>query len=510
MDAVRVALVALVAAILIAAPDALSAPAGSVLKTTVGYVLIAGLGHLAFRFAQRLQLFVFGGMLLVDGVFLAWSGYVTGAAESPLRFAMVLHVVAVALLASYRTGLKIALWHSLLLLVTFYAAEGGLLDASRAPGIGIGTPFQRLIEFAGLFWVVAIATSTFSAINERELRRRRYDTESLATMATMLEGATDTTAVATTIVDSVATTFDFESVVLIASADGCDPTVLASHGVEADLAGARFDPELSALARASFERTSVLVRGLDQDDDAWLDGALPGARNIVAVALVAEGHALGLLVAVHGRRLGARIARRVVSMVERFVSHGTLALRNAWLLEQIQQMARTDGLTGVANRAAFDEAIDAELGRAARQREDVSLLMIDIDHFKALNDSHGHQVGDQVLRVVGATLTGVCRDFDTAARYGGEEFALLLPATGRDDAITVAERVRGAIAAMPSEVDVTVSVGAATYPADAADAGGLIAAADGALYASKHNGRNRVTAASAMAPTPEGTAPELR
>ncbi len=494
MDAFRAAVVAIVTAIAIAAPASLAVPRMTLLYATGGYAALGLIARLLFGALPRAGRVVFGGMLLVDGAFLAWSGYVTGAAESPLRFAMVLHVVAVALLASYRTGVKIALWHSLLLVVAFYAQRDGLLDATAGAGIGIGTPFQRLIEFTALFWIVAIATSAFSAINERELRRRRYDTEALATMATKLESATQPDEVAETVVTAVAGTFDFERVLLIAS-DESGGRVLASHGPVEQAGRVYFDPDTSALAHACTDRTSVLVTSLDAEADAWLSSVIPGARNVIAVPLTAEGQSLGYLVAVQGRRLAPRLARRVVSMVERFVSHGTLALRNAWLLAEVHRMATTDGLTGVTNRAAFDDLLSAELGRAARQRDDTSLLLLDIDHFKRLNDEHGHLLGDEVLRLVGATLRRVCREYDTAARYGGEEFAVILPATGREEAFEVAERLRKAIAEMPTGLGVTASLGVASFPLDAADAEALVRAADDALYSSKRNGRNRVTAA---------------
>ena len=430
MNGFRAVLVALTAVLMFAAPASLSVPRVDLAYTVGAYALIAAAGHALFSNVGRLQIWVFGLLLLLDGAFLAWAAYATGSAESPLRFAMVLHVIAVALLASYRTGLKVALWHSLLLTVVFYAQEGGALDPIIHAGIGVGTPFQRLLEFAGLFWVVAMATAAFSSVNERELRRRRYDTEALATMATTLESVTDPAAVAATVVDAVAQTFDFERVVLIARRGNEPAAVLASHGNVAPAGNLAFDPTTSGVAAsASNGHLSVLVESLDPTEDLGLSRLLPGARNVVVVPLVAEGETLGALVAVHGRKVGARISRRVVSMTERFVSHGTLALRNAWLLDQVKRMASTDGLTGVANRAAFDQALSAELARAARHREDVSLLLLDIDHFKALNDRHGHQVGDQVLRLVGATLNAMSREFDTSARYGGEEFAVLLPAT---------------------------------------------------------------------------------
>jgi diguanylate cyclase (GGDEF)-like protein len=494
MDGLRLLVIALVLAIGLAAPSAVVVDRAELIYAVAGY---AGLAFFARALASRwdrVGRLTFGFMLLVDGLFMAWSAYATGAAESPVRFAVLLHVVAVALLASYRTGLKIALWHSLLLLVVFYAQQDGLLREVGGPGIGIGTPFQRLLEFSGLFWVVAIATAAFSAVNERELRRRRYDTEALAAMATELESVSEPRDVGTKLLDALADSYGFESLILVTSREGSFE-LLATHGEVEPSPWVAFDPSSSALATACDERGTVLVTTLDAESDPWLATALPGARNIIAVPLTAEGETLGLLIAVQGRRMPSRIARRVVSMVERFVSHGTLALRNAWLLEQVRRMATTDSLTGIANRAAFDNALSAEIGRASRLRDDVSLLMLDIDHFKRLNDAHGHQLGDQVLRLVGTTLKHVCREFDTPARYGGEEFGILLPSTSKEQAMEAAERIRTSIAEMPSGLDVTVSVGVATFPFDGADPNTLVGAADKALYASKRNGRNQVTAA---------------
>jgi diguanylate cyclase (GGDEF)-like protein len=216
----------------------------------------------------------------------------------------------------------------------------------------------------------------------------------------------------------------------------------------------------------------------------------------VIVPLSAGKRPLGVLLMEHPMRAGSRIERRVVGMLERFAAHAALALRNAWLLEEIQHLAATDALTGLANRATFQLTLGSELARARRGGGEVSLVMLDIDHFKALNDTHGHLAGDEVLRGVSSALDACCRSFDTPARYGGEEFAVVLPQTGAEDARDVAERLRAAIGEARVEPGVTVSVGVATFPRDGEDADDLVKAADDALYASKRAGRDRVTAAS--------------
>ncbi|HEX2232210.1 MAG TPA: GGDEF domain-containing protein [Thermoleophilaceae bacterium] len=180
-------------------------------------------------------------------------------------------------------------------------------------------------------------------------------------------------------------------------------------------------------------------------------------------------------------------------MVERFASHGALALRNAWLLERVQVLAATDALTGVANRYSFQNSLEAELERAARAGDDVSLAMLDIDRFKRLNDAHGHQVGDEVLKRVATLLSEHSRVYDTVARYGGEEFALILPATDRVETRAIVDRMRRQIEAVSNDPKVTISAGVATFPTDATTVDDLVAAADEALYESKRGGRNRVS-----------------
>lgn len=164
---------------------------------------------------------------------------------------------------------------------------------------------------------------------------------------------------------------------------------------------------------------------------------------------------------------------------------------------ELERLATTDPLTGLGNRRAFDDRLAAEIARAARSGEPLSLLLADVDHFKPYNDHYGHQEGDSCLALVARTLEGVIRrPADHAARYGGEEFALILPGTSADGAKIMAERVRGAISALAlphvaagARSHVTISVGVATV-IGGWTTGEVIALADRALYEAKDAGRD--------------------
>ncbi len=164
----------------------------------------------------------------------------------------------------------------------------------------------------------------------------------------------------------------------------------------------------------------------------------------------------------------------------------------------LHELATHDGLTGLDNRREFERVLGAELERARRYGQPLVLLMLDLDHFKAFNDTYGHQAGDEALRTVGRLMRQTARATDHAARYGGEELALILPQTPFDSALPLAERLRNAIAHQPFPVKdgqrahITVSIGIAAFPEDAQFAEELVAAADRALYAAKAGGRNRV------------------
>lgn len=184
---------------------------------------------------------------------------------------------------------------------------------------------------------------------------------------------------------------------------------------------------------------------------------------------------------------------------------------------ELGRLATSDGLTGLQNRRSFDEHPGKEVERAQRHQTPLSLVMLDVDHFKSYNDAFGHPAGDEVLRQVGQLIQNQTRKIDLAARYGGEEFAIILPGTGQSGAMVLAKRLGQAFRSFSwPERAITASIGVASYaPGDSATTGGtsplarmqdeLTSQADQALYQAKSNGRNCVVAAPVSAPA---SAPE--
>lgn len=194
--------------------------------------------------------------------------------------------------------------------------------------------------------------------------------------------------------------------------------------------------------------------------------------------------------------------------LEQRVTERTLELEQA--NRKLQELSDTDQLTNLKNRRFLNSFLDKEFARAQRYQHSLALLMIDVDHFKSINDTHGHLVGDDCLRETAARIGQQMRwPSDLAARYGGEEFCVILPETGADGALTVAERIRAAVEAAPmatrsGPIYLTVSIGLhVAVPPAGAETAPFVELADSALYSAKQNGRNRVIQAAAPSPLPQ-------
>jgi diguanylate cyclase (GGDEF)-like protein len=207
--------------------------------------------------------------------------------------------------------------------------------------------------------------------------------------------------------------------------------------------------------------------------------------------LIVGGKVMGSVLVARKRRFTKRISERLAEML----LLAAPAIANQRNLAIAKQRAATDALTGLPNRRSGDEALKSMVALAARTDRPLAAAMLDIDHFKHVNDTYGHEKGDQLLAAIGDMIAGSLRESDFACRYGGEEFLILLPDTNRDGAVELAEKLRVSVAGLRSlggVSSVNASLGVAVLPDDAIDFEQLVRSADRALYLAKRLGRNRV------------------
>ena len=259
--------------------------------------------------------------------------------------------------------------------------------------------------------------------------------------------------------------------------------------------GAQLAPGAGLAARAL-----ALGKSIIENDVSKVEGYISGfaeTRAEICVPLIFFGEKLGTL-ALDSATQGV-FEPEDVQPLESVADICAAAIQNANHFERIRQLAYVDGLTGIHNRRFFEMRILEELERASRFGGRMSVIMMDIDHFKRLNDEFGHLLGDEVLRAVSTILKHQLRKMDMVCRYGGEEFAVVVPETSGENALTVAEKLRRQVEAynfpgVPRPV--TISCGVADYPVHGNTRDEVVAAADAALYVAKLSGRNRVVAAS--------------
>jgi len=244
-----------------------------------------------------------------------------------------------------------------------------------------------------------------------------------------------------------------------------------------------------------YGRPLLVERGHNTQSDALMRAL--GAASALVVPLFVSNRVMGSLQLF--RSAANAFAKEDAQLLWILALVAENLLTREYANEGLLRFAFTDYLTGLRTRGYFEQQLELEFKRAERKQQKFSLLMIDIDHFKVLNDTHGHHVGDQLLRDVTSILMKDMREVDTVARYGGEEFVIILPETTETGAVFVAQRLRRAVeqakffAGSPHSVQhLTISIGVAVYDTDAQFKRDLIEFADAALYAAKHAGRNRV------------------
>lgn len=322
--------------------------------------------------------------------------------------------------------------------------------------------------------------------DDEQTEPRHRELRALLELTERLLRAADANEVATVLLHSVVTTHGFARGTVLAATEQRQ-SVLATHAVSATA----IRPGASVTVDRAFdEQTTQIVRRLSDKHEPWLTQLLPPESRVAVVPMMSRDRRLGSLVLELPLTLRGQHSQRVLQQVERAAHNASFALSRVQRLGQLTRLASTDDLTMIANRRSFTAALEREIARSMRSGQPLSLVLLDIDHFKQINDVHGHPAGDEALRNVAAALSIACRDLDTPARYGGEEFAVILPDCGVGRSVDIANRLRAAVAAAPASIPLTASAGVATFPAHACDSDQLIQAADDALLRAKRSGRD--------------------
>jgi diguanylate cyclase (GGDEF)-like protein len=332
-------------------------------------------------------------------------------------------------------------------------------------------------------------------LTEAGLRRRLGQRTELIDIVRRVSATLEPADIAAMLVERAASWFPAPSWWL-ASSDPTGHVSLLAAGAPAE----QFTASVHAMARWVMHHGQPFLAA-DMSSDTRIAVDTPG--TVLAFPLISRNARVGALVGVDPvvSSREPRLSSTTHAAIAELLEAATGALDKALLLKRAEALSVTDDLTHLYNSRYLNQVLRRETKRAVRSRRPVSLLFIDLDGFKSINDTHGHLSGSRALVEAGAVISGCARETDVVARFGGDEFALLLPDTGEEGALAVAERVCERIAkheflaAQGVVVRLTTSVGVATLPEMAESAEGLVQAADAAMYEVKARGKNGIQAA---------------
>lgn len=336
---------------------------------------------------------------------------------------------------------------------------------------------------------------------EQEAKERLTEQQTLYNIGLMLSSADRSKEVVSTIVESAINLSGSSAGSLVLFEEESGEMVMAySKG---------FSPAFAKVKRWKWKtggmtgrildsKTPIIVPDINNDPYSHNPAILEeGVKSFMAIPLRAEGKIVGILYVNDFKPRDYNEGQ--VSIVSLLATQATFAIENIMLLEKTEMMAITDELTKLYNHRYFVKSLNDELKRAGRYKQNLSLVMIDVDFFKNYNDTHGHLKGNDVLKEIARILAGTVRDVDIVARYGGEEFSIILPQTDKEKAVATAERIRAAVEGFnfyKGETQpggrVTISLGVATFPHDGKASSDVVGRADEALYQAKREGKNRV------------------
>ncbi len=367
----------------------------------------------------------------------------------------------------------------------------------------VGSPAKRKSKRTDVTGAIPVAAGLDLAArlraSERSVRSRLEGRDALLMIVRAANGALEPQKIADLIIEAAATWLPLPCWAVVASTASSELLVLAERGLGPDMGSAARAVAAWVMQRCDEFSTADLA------SDPRIKSSVSGA--VVAFALTSRGRRVGALVALD--RLVAprepRLQLGLLRAVRVLLEPPAVALDNALKLKRVEELSVTDDLTQLYNSRYLDLVLRRETKRASRSGRPLSLLFIDLDGFKAVNDTHGHLSGSRALVEAGGVIRGSARETDIVARFGGDEFAIILPDTGSEGAFAVGERVRDRLAAHHFlgadglNIHLTASVGVATLPDVAASAEELVHAADKAMYQVKDSGKNGIQAAASPA-----------
>ncbi|MEO8462577.1 MAG: GAF domain-containing protein [Chloroflexota bacterium] len=354
----------------------------------------------------------------------------------------------------------------------------------------------RLLVIYASFAAQAMAHADATERLHRQIQSRR----DLLAITESILGTLDTRSVLESVADRLGELVRSDNLWIMLRDDGSDAlTTVVATGVDSTTYVEPMADEWKSLTGWVLERNEAALVA-DQYDDERVYVLTSGRRHggLICVPLRGRGRAIGTL-SVERLGLAQSFSGEEFELVQLFAAHVSIALQNARAHGEIARQAETDDLTGLRNHRSFRQALSASVASGSP----FSLLMVDLDHFKLVNDTFGHEAGNDFLQNVGRAIAQASRDSDTAFRYGGDEFAVLLSGTDADHAGLVAERIRSAIARIGAStpelaskgIAVDASAGVATFPDDGVSPDEILLAADRACFVAKRGGGGRVATA---------------
>ena len=419
--------------------------------------------------------------------------------ESGEKFDLILLDVMMPKMSGYEVCRKIRQEHSLFELpILMLTAKNQLQDIVLGFQSGandyLSKPFDKAELLARVRTLLSLKRAVTSAIQNEKLfeneKHKRIMEQTLLEVTNAITSTLDLKEVLVRVLEAMSHFIRFSKSLVVLNENerfevavvGGDNSGAFREGMNLDVSSDAFLKEVVASERP------VLGDGIDSSLQGWQgDGEM-----LAGVPIIYRGALLGIIVLAYREE---NLSRELLFTL---AGQAGVAIQNARMFSKINVMATTDGLTGLYNRRYFFELVEKEFAKYKRYGDALTACMIDIDHFKRVNDTYGHAAGDEVLRHLARKFNEMFREYDIIGRYGGEEFAVVFPGTSLDGAARIMERIRSSIENTPlkseefGEIPYTLSIGISEFTKDSKDVQGVFEEADKGLYEAKSTGRNRV------------------